>query len=179
MNFRRLDPYYTNAGKKGLARDAKAETDVWAEFATNPSHSREVAAAIIASLDDPDIAPAWSEPETDEGIQEAPEGRLLTRVHLCRERNQKIVDAKRKQIMKRDGRLVCEVCGFDFAARYGERGKGFIECHHTKPIATLGSGHKTKLDDLAVVCANCHRMIHRRKPWLSIKELNAIIGIQK
>jgi len=127
MNFRRLDPYYTKAGKKGLARGAKAEADVWAEFANNPSHCQQVAAAIIASLDDPEVASAWSEPDTDEGVQEAAEGRLLTRVHLCRERNRKLVDAKRKQIMKRDGKLTCEVCKFDFSARYGERGKGFIE----------------------------------------------------
>ena len=31
------------------------------------------------------------------------------------------------------------------------------------------------IDDLSWVCSNCHRMIHRQKPWLSIEELNAII----
>jgi 5-methylcytosine-specific restriction enzyme A len=73
-------------------------------------------------------------------------------------------------------KLACEACGFDFAIRYGTRGKGFIECHHPKPVATLAEGHKTHLDDLALVCANCHRMIHRSKPWLSVLELKAMIG---
>jgi len=63
------------------------------------------------------------------------------------------------------------MCKLLFAGRYGDRGKGFIECLHTKPLATLAVGHKTHIDDLAVVCANCHRMIHRRKPWLSVAEL--------
>ncbi len=52
---------------------------------------------------------------------------------------------------------------------------GFIECHHTKPVATLVEGEKTHLDDLVLVCANCHRMVHRGKPWLSIGELKTRI----
>ena len=31
------------------------------------------------------------------------------------------------------------------------------------------------IDDLSWVCSNCHRMIHRQKPWLSIEELNAVL----
>jgi len=71
------------------------------------------------------------------------------------------------------------VCEFDFSIAYGNRGLGFIECHHTKPLATLGTGTKTHIDDLALVCANCHRMIHRRKPWLSIAELKGMISAGK
>lgn len=130
-----------------------------------------MAEAIIASLDDPEVGVAWLEPDADESLQEAPEGRLLTRMHFVRERNRKLIESKRKQTIKKHGKLACEVCKFDFSVRYGERGNGFIECHHTKPVATLASGQKTHIDDLALVCANCHRMIHRRKPWLSIAEL--------
>ena len=43
------------------------------------------------------------------------------------------------------------MCKLLFAGRYGDRGKGFIECLHTKPLATLAVGHKTHIDDLAVV----------------------------
>jgi 5-methylcytosine-specific restriction enzyme A len=171
MNFRRLDPEYTSGGRIGLARGAKTEKEVWAEFAHDPAHCKEVADAIIASLDEPEGDVAWHEPDGDEDLREAPEGRLLTRRHLARERNRKLVESKRQQVMKKYKKLACEVCHFDFAIRYGDRGKGFIECHHTKPLATLAAGHKTHIDDLAVVCANCHRMIHRRKPWLSVAEL--------
>jgi 5-methylcytosine-specific restriction protein A len=175
MNFRRLDPEYTSEGKKGLARGAKAEEEVWKEFASNPVRCQQVSDAIVESLDDPAVQAAWVERDFDEDLQEAEEGRLLTRQHLTRERNRKLVEAKRKQIMKKYGKLICEVCDFDFSVRYGDRGQGFIECHHTKPVVTLSAGYKTHIDDLALVCANCHRIIHRRKPWLTIAEMKAQI----
>jgi 5-methylcytosine-specific restriction protein A len=174
MNFRRLDPQYTAEGRTGLVRGAKAEEDVWAEFADDPRHCQEVARAILASLADPEVGAPSLNPN-DEDQQEAPEGGLLTRIHRARERNRKLVDAKRQQVMKRHGKLICEVCQFDFAVCYGDRGMGFIECHHVKPLATLVGGHKTHIDDLALVCANCHRMIHRRKPWLSVSELKLLL----
>jgi len=58
----------------------------------------------------------------------------------------------------------CQACNLDFAERYGDIGKGFIEAHHLRPIATLEEGVPVKYDvaaDFAVLCSNCHRMIHR------------------
>jgi 5-methylcytosine-specific restriction protein A len=58
----------------------------------------------------------------------------------------------------------CQACNLDFAERYGEIGKGYIEAHHLRPIATLEEGVAVKYDvaaDFAVLCSNCHRMIHR------------------
>lgn len=174
MNFRRFDPEYTADGKKGLVRGARADGAVWAEFGGNPVRCHQVAQAIIASLDDPDIDLASPAEFTDE-IQEAAEGRLLTRKHVARERSRSLVESKRKQAIGKHGKLFCEVCDFDFAAAYGDRGKDFIECHHTKPLSALAEGEKTHIDDLALVCANCHRMIHRGKQWLSISELKRLM----
>jgi hypothetical protein len=56
----------------------------------------------------------------------------------------------------------CQVCGFDFEEKYGERGRGYIEVHHLVPVSQLKK--ETKVDpkaDMTVVCSNCHRMIHR------------------
>ena len=78
--------------------------------------------------------------------------------------------------MKRDGKLICEVCTLNFADRYGKHGAGYIEVHHLTPIAKLGTGAKTRLSDLALVCANCHRMLHRGKRLLSLSELRRIMG---
>ncbi|VUF13576.1 HNH endonuclease [Methylobacterium dankookense] len=78
-------------------------------------------------------------------------------------------------ILNEHGALRCEACGFDFSARYGERGHGFIECHHTKPVSSLSAGERTKSQDLALLCANCHRMIHVARPWLSLSDLRAIV----
>jgi len=78
------------------------------------------------------------------------------------------------EFQKKHGLLFCECCGFDFSAKYGERGDGFIECHHTKPFSELDVGSKTKLSDLSLVFSNCHRIINRRKPWLSMDQLQSI-----
>jgi len=58
----------------------------------------------------------------------------------------------------------CRVCGFDFERHYGERGMGFIEIHHTKPLSSATARIIVNpRTDLVPVCSNCHRMIHRRK----------------
>lgn len=69
----------------------------------------------------------------------------------------------------------CAVCGFDFERAYGIWGRGFCEVHHVLP---LGNGAKQRvtnpLYDLVVLCANCHRMIHRRHGvTLTVDELRA------
>lgn len=73
--------------------------------------------------------------------------------------------------------LICKACGFDFEKFYGDRGKNFIEVHHIKPLSTLEE--EVVIDpehDLVPLCANCHRMIHRRKDnVLSVEELKEII----
>lgn len=73
----------------------------------------------------------------------------------------------------------CNACGFDFEAVYGERGKGFIEVHHTKPLSTVDEVHEVDpVHDLITVCSNCHRMIHRnRDKVLSVEEVKKLIGI--
>jgi hypothetical protein len=71
----------------------------------------------------------------------------------------------------------CMACGFDFEQRYGERGSNYIEVHHLNPISSLEG--ETRVDperDLAVVCSNCHSMIHLKKDEvLSLDELRKII----
>lgn len=80
------------------------------------------------------------------------------RVHKRIERNTKLS----KKVKKLKG-CTCEACCFNFAEMYGEIGDGFIEAHHLKPLHTL-TGEKIALDpvkDFAVLCSNCHKMIHR------------------
>lgn len=69
------------------------------------------------------------------------------------------------------------LCGFDFVAAYGPHGEGYIECHHVIPLHASGEV-KTRLEDLVLICANCHRMIHRRAPWLTPAQLRAFIDAQ-
>ncbi|MYQ79254.1 HNH endonuclease [Streptomyces sp. SID4923] len=104
----------------------------------------------------------------------APEGQLLMRRHRARERNKSLRKKKITSVLQRGGQLACEACGFDFERIYGDRGVGYIECHHVVPLHEAGEG-RTKLSDLALICANCHRMIHRRAPWPTPGELQASI----
>jgi 5-methylcytosine-specific restriction protein A len=108
--------------------------------------------------------------------EEASEGRVLTRVHRLRERNQSIVKKKKKSVLEKTGRLECEVCSFDFFQEFGNLGNGYAECHHEVPVSELKPNQKTKLSELRIVCANCHRMIHRRRPWLSLAQLRDVKG---
>ncbi len=59
------------------------------------------------------------------------------------------------------GIILCECCQFDFFAKYGKLGEGFIEAHH-KMFLSTGS-RRTKPEDFAMVCSNCHRMLHTKK----------------
>jgi len=68
-----------------------------------------------------------------------------------------------KALRKDGGKLTCEVenCGFDFAQRYGALGEGYAQVHHLLPLSkSPKGGREIKLTDLAIVCANCHVMIH-------------------
>jgi 5-methylcytosine-specific restriction protein A len=74
----------------------------------------------------------------------------------------------------------CQACDLDFAERYGDIGKGFIEAHHLRPIATLEEGVPVKYDvaaDFAVLCSNCHRMIHRCPDPSDVKKFRAYINV--
>lgn len=74
--------------------------------------------------------------------------------------------------------FVCKVCGFDFTKFYGDYGSGFIEVHHLKPVSKLEESTKVcPINDMTVVCSNCHRMLHRNKDKvLTIKELQELIN---
>jgi len=105
------------------------------------------------------------------------ESQILTRVHTVRERNQRIVRLKKEKFQDENkGRLFCEACDFDFANRYPRHGDGYIECHHIKPLSELRPGDETALDDLALLCSNCHRMVHYRRPWLDMSGLNQVLS---
>lgn len=102
------------------------------------------------------------------------EGRLLERRHYVRERNPKLRAKKIDEAFALHGGVACEVCGFDFEATYGSRGTRYAECHHVVPLHASGAT-RTRLEDLAVLCANCHRMIHRGDPWLTPDQLRSLI----
>jgi HNH endonuclease len=126
--------------------------------------SREVAES---SLQVDDVAHG----KVDETVIADSEGRKQIVQHVAYERSRK----NRELAIKIHG-TVCQVCGFDFDEFYGrDYADSYIEIHHVKPL----SEHEGEVDpatDLVPLCANCHRMAHRRRTSVtSIDELKALI----
>ncbi len=104
-----------------------------------------------------------------------PEGKDKYLLHISKERNQELIKIAKEKRFKENKKLCCEVCEFSFVDKYGEIGEGFIEAHHLFPISELREETLTKIEDIALVCSNCHRMLHRRRPWLTLENLKILI----
>lgn len=140
------------------------QSNVW--FA-DKEESQEIVNRVTALINE-GVPPALADVDQSQSILEG-NPRLVA--HLRRERNSAIVKAKKDAILRVTGKLCCEACGFDFKEVYGEFGDGFCEVHHLQPLAKADGVVKTELGDLAIVCSNCHRIIHRTDPMLSISNL--------
>lgn len=109
-----------------------------------------------------------------EGIE-----RTILKLHKIRERDPGIV-ASVKSLAKKENRFFCEVCSFNFENVYPSIGNGFIECHHKQPIS-IGGIRQTTVNDLALVCANCHRMLHRKNEngeYFTLAQLKEILNLK-
>lgn len=167
-------PDYTGKPTKGGAIDR----EVLQDFLERPDEMRAAAAAIREGVEHGLFEEVAYEPVV-EAVDEpvVTEGRLLEKRHLARERDPKLRKRKIADFLKTHDRLACEVCGFDFGKVYGDRGEGYIECHHVVPLHASGET-TTRLKDLVLLCSNCHRMIHRTSPWLTPDELRGLVGRQ-
>lgn len=103
------------------------------------------------------------------------EGRELYALHKVKERNQTLINSVKEKKYIQNPELPCEICGFSFKTAYGALGLGFIEAHHTKPLSELDGEAVTNPEDIILICSNCHKMIHRKRPWLSIEEIQNLL----
>jgi 5-methylcytosine-specific restriction protein A len=154
---------------RGLGNVSKMDRAVWNELGKDRKRTNELANLIRSGI-------AFIE-RTDEELNDAEEfseGRVVSEAHSRRERDprlrQRLMEQRRK-----DGALECEICGcLPPASEFGEV---IFEVHHLLPLAAAGE-RKTKLTDMALLCANCHRLIHRaiaiEKHWLSIQQAKLI-----
>ena len=103
------------------------------------------------------------------------EGHLRVFFGRHRQREHRLRRAKIRSVLRISGRLRCEVpsCAFDFEERYGHLGQEYAQVHHLVPLAALDARRRTTLNDLAIVCANCHAMIHRGGACRPLKEISA------
>lgn len=91
---------------------------------------------------------------------------------------------QRNSDLARDARRLygyaCQACGFDFERYYGCIGKGYIECHHINPLSERDEQEwtaevRTQLQDVVVLCANCHAVVHRCTPAYTLQELTGLL----
>ena len=164
-NFAALDPDYPGLG---MRRGGQRDVAIWGRYARQPDELEALALAIRAGA----TSGFPTVPEEDE--DEAEEGRLLYRRHRAFERDPRLRSRKKARAREATGSLACEVCGFDFETAYGFLGQDFIECHHLVALSVTGR-RTTRLADLALLCANCHRMAHRHRPWPTVAELRALV----
>lgn len=164
MNLRQV------ATGKGLGNVSTTDRQIWKEFGEREEEVHKLAAAIKAG-----IAEAASE-ELPEIEQELPEGRLLTALHVRRERNPKV----RKMLLD-DRRLMgfrCDICDLTRPDLEESLQEAMFEAHHLVPLADAGQ-RKTKLADLALLCACCHRLIHRvmvsKRSWVGLADARALL----
>lgn len=104
------------------------------------------------------------------------EGNSVLAQHMRYERNNSFVQRIKKQALAENKMLNCQICGFSFFEKYGEIGEGFIEAHHKNPLSERNGKTKTKREDIALVCSNCHRMLHRGDPTFGIEEIKQKIN---
>jgi 5-methylcytosine-specific restriction protein A len=173
-NFLAIDPDYTG---KGMQSFSKLDKKVFEEFQFNEERLHVIAQRIRQVVADPDLPNhLYLIPEEEEGEKhEVQEGTVIYKLHKYRERDTGIVKKKKEIEFQQHGRLLCQACEFDFHVKYGELGFKYIECHHKTPLSNFSSKTTTRLDDLALVCSNCHRMLHRKLDTLSVEGLKQLL----
>lgn len=102
----------------------------------------------------------------------ATEGRRRLVLHLQRERNQTVVRNKKKLATS----LACEICGFSFGLAYSSAASDYCEVHHLLPLSEVERSTRTRMEDLAILCANCHRVVHLHNPPYTLNQVRSMLA---
>lgn len=158
-NFLAIDPEYSG---KGMQSYSALDYQIFNEFANHKDILSNIAFKIKSILNDALLAELNNIENEEFDNYGGKEGQTLYKYHKYKERNKALVSKKKKSFLAKHKHLFCEICGFDYTDIYGELGEGFMECHHILPLSEVDEEKETKLEDLSLVCANCHRMLHRK-----------------
>lgn len=155
---------------KGLQNVSAMDRAIWAEFGDRRDEVMRLAALIREGIKVPDKGVVM--PTEDEFY----EGRVLTRLHYIRERNPRI---RAKLLHSRSsGGLKCEMCAIGYPSMPANIHDAAFEAHHVVPLAEAGA-RITRLADMALLCACCHRLIHRviatERRWVTVDEARRMI----
>lgn len=122
------------------------------------------------------LVEADAKPEVDAEDITGKEGRILTRLHVYKERDRKFAKRVRDYYRHANGgKLKCECCDTVPVDVYGDAGDRSMEAHHKVPIEELQPDSITPVTEMAMVCATCHRVIHSEKPCLTIEQVRELM----
>lgn len=99
-----------------------------------------------------------------------PEGAIVARTHLLRERNPAMIRKAKADFIAKHGGLHCETCNHVQTNNFPNPAiaAAIIEAHHDVPLYSPEHGGKTQMSDIRMLCPNCHRALHRHRPWLKV-----------
>ena len=162
---------------KGLSNTSKIDKLVWESFGHQPELVKELAKQIRETscfFDDTEVI--LDDLSNEVTFQE---GLVLTAFHKKRERANGIRPALLKK-RRAENKLHCDICGTIPLYTSFINDDSIFECHHIVPLHTIGKS-KTKLSDMALLCANCHKAIHafisKSKTWVTPEELRKLINL--
>lgn len=159
-----------NQGVDGGLRSTGREREVVAQFLSDRPIMRALANSLRQSARSTMGSEAPGNVTLDgEETLAAVEGGPRYVKAIRRERSASLRKAKLAEVTESGRRIACEVCHFDFARSYGEIGVSYIEVHHRTPLH-VSDEVESSLADLALLCSNCHRMIHRHG-WFTVDQL--------
>ena len=142
---------------RGLGNVANADREAWRQYGHDPGLVKVLAARIREQVVRPEVTtPEVALVEPDE---EFAEGRIFTAIHKVRERSPQL----RKKLLaarRRIGPLACDACDSPAVITDPTLSDAGFEAHHVVPLA-IANREPTRLSDMAVLCATCHRLIHR------------------
>lgn len=157
---------------KGLANVSKIDRELWGIYGSEPVKVKELAGLIrlgICALQE-----ASEEPE----YEVFAEGRVVTEAHLRRERNPRL---RSRYLARRSllSQLRCDICNRDSRQLPEAFIEAVFEVHHLLPLAA-GRERNTRLADLALLCASCHRLVHKaialQGMWLTLDQVKAVLS---
>ncbi|WP_405820219.1 HNH endonuclease [Streptomyces sp. NBC_00838] len=163
-------PGYTGPATRG----GQLTREIAEAFSAREAEMMQAARALEAGISSGALVQIPEQPdEMGEDGSTAPEGRLLARWAIFRERNPRLRKQKIAETKKLGQPVQCSVCDFNFSEIYGALGADYIEVHHVLPLHATGP-RETRLEDLALLCANCHRMCHRSHQGTSWRTPDAL-----
>lgn len=140
---------------RGMPNASEVDRQVWDELGRAPDLVQQLVDAIAQQISSGEATAEEVMAVDDNEV--FVEGRVLTALHRRRERSPKL---RLRLLDKRQtaGLLTCDCCGDGPKAAAGALMLAGFEAHHVIPLAQIPAGSGTRLKDLALLCAVCHRL---------------------